>query len=370
MKQSVAPQQETGGALPVVVWDGLGLAAEYSGIGVYGAKLFEALCELGCQPYVASFEGATPSFVPKSQQITLDRSKTKIARRFEALKPIHPIATYRASTERWADLGLIFHGLSNINLPLLLRKRRIDRFVVTIHDLIPLNLDELTPLGIQMRMILPWLIARADRIITPSYWTKLQILEHFGAHLSERIDNLGNGLSPPPRVTKVWSERTIDGLTVSRGECYKRLEMVASMARNMPAKRFTVITDARGKKILGQGLANVTVLENVSPADLGDIYQNSKVLIHPSLYEGWCFPAAEAVSRGLSMVFCRGSGIDEVASSAKKQVIGLNAEAKIDDWTSAFASLLDKDRSSGELPKLQTWSEVAQKTLKIYQSLL
>lgn len=363
-------QDKEGVDRPTIVWDGTGLSRDYSGIGVYGRLLYEALGELGCSPCVVAFDGAIPAYVPAEQQIKIAHSSNLIFAKLEQLKPFHALSTYGASKERWPDKGLIFHGLSNVNLPAFLKKRSRDRFVITIHDLIPFNLEEISPLALQMRALLPRVIERADKIITPSYWTKIQILEQFGAHLSDKIENVGNGTVSSPIVGKVWNEREIDALTIARGEKYKRLELISAIAGKLSSKKFTVVTDERGEKILRDRPSNVNLLKDVAAAELEELYANSKALLHPSLYEGWCFPASDALARGLMLLYCRGSGIDEVAACGKKLSKGLKQEASIDDWVSALEALVAKGPQQPEAPRLPSWLEIAQKTLKIYDSLL
>jgi glycosyltransferase involved in cell wall biosynthesis len=364
------PSHPEKGSLPIIVWDGLGLSAQYSGIGVYGQSLFNSLNDLGCMPHVAALDGEMPPYVPEAQQLKVRSFENKFLSKVQKLKPCYPLWTYGACKETWPNSGVIFHGLSNLNLPLLRSKRSDDRFVVTIHDMISLNLEDVTALSLQLMSVLPRVIARADKIITGSYWTKIQLLERFGSGLSDKIFNLGYGTNVPADLGREWSLRAIDGLAIGRGESYKRLEMFVNMAERMPEKRFVLVTNEQGRRRVKTPLPNLEVISNISTTQLEVLYANSKVFVHPSLYEGWCLPAADALARGLQLLYCRGSGIDEVAGFGKKLAKGLNREAPLDDWVAGFLSLVSKEPPKGEQPMLPSWLEIAQKTLKIYESLL
>jgi hypothetical protein len=140
---NLRPSLHEQGTVPMIVWDGLGLSAEYSGIGVYGQSLYRALNDLGCTPHVAALKGDMPSYVPEGFQIKVLKSENKLVSKLQKLKPFYPLSTYNACKETSADAGLIFHGLSNVNLPTVLSKRNSDRFVITIHDIIPKSLTNL-----------------------------------------------------------------------------------------------------------------------------------------------------------------------------------------------------------------------------------
>jgi glycosyltransferase involved in cell wall biosynthesis len=355
---------------PQIVWDGLGLAHPNSGVGVYGRNLCSSLNELGCQPSILAFTDEAIEFTAEEQRIKIQARQGTFFSKLERLKPFYPSVTYAAAKERWNNQSVIFHGLSNINLPVFARKRTGDRFVVTVHDLTPLNLEEITPLYLQYLTLLPGVIKRADKILTPSQWTKIQILERYGIGVSEKIEILGYGTTPSQTPMKEWSARSIDGLTISRGEGYKRLHFISEIASALSHRSFTVVTDALGAKSLQNSPRNLTVLQNVSNVELEELYSNSKILIHPSLYEGWCLPASDALARGLILLYCRGSGIDEVAGYGKKQVKAMKPDSPVDEWISAFDALVGKAPTGLDQLRLPSWLEIAQKTLKIYDSLL
>jgi len=60
----------------------------------------------------------------------------------------------------------------------------------------------------------------------------------------------------------------------------------------------------------------VTVFEKLSPEALVDMYATAEVAVSPSVYEGFGFPAAEAMACGLPLVAARGGALPEVVGDA------------------------------------------------------
>jgi hypothetical protein len=75
--------------------------------------------------------------------------------------------------------------------------------------------------------------------------------------------------------------------------------------------------------------------------------------------------------RGLHVVYCSGSGIDDVCSYNQPQTTALSRGQSLADWVDATkVALASYDRQAGAPIMLPTWLETAEKTLKIYQSLV
>lgn len=362
------------------MWDGLGLSNRYSGIGYYGYQLYQGLAECGAQPYTTTLEKSEPWFVPTEKRLPLMTGtlltgsvRARILPKTIGLKPIFPNISYGRSQQ--LAPGIIYHGLSNINLPTVGIKRPKDRFIVTIHDLIPLILDKGSLLALQMQFLLPRVLARANAIIAPSVWTKNHLAEKFGSEIFEKTVVIPNGTRNPrtfeKRISKNLSAKTMDVLIVARGEVYKRLVLVKEVACALKDHSFALVTDEIGKRQMGDAPPNLRVYTKVNDNELEALFQCSKVLLHPSLYEGWCLPAADALVRGLHVVYCSGSGIDDVCRYSQSQTTALSREQPLANWIDATKVAIDSyDNRLGELMSLPTWLETAEKTLKIYRSLV
>jgi Glycosyltransferase Family 4 len=380
---------------PLIVWDGLGLCNEYSGVGTYGHSLYTALATRGIRPYVVvnSAEGSAyvtgerrleigskgSSETPLMPQLIPRLIPQLIPAKLRAMKPIFSLCAYsRAKSEfpkstSTDPRAMIYHGLSNINLPAVGRKRTGDKFVITVHDIIPLLAGENTALALQMKILLPRVLERADHIITVSSWTRQTLIEHFGNRLFRKITVIGNGTAPVDDVTAAMAastQKTIDGLTIARGESYKRLEIVEAVARGHPHSKFAVVTCAQGRQRLVHAPENLKVHVQLTGQELQGLMASSKILIHPALFEGWCLPAADALSRGLHVMYCTGSGIDEVVANHPQRASGLTSKASLADWCDGFKAALSAYDPQLKAPVLENWSDVAKKTLNIYALLV
>ena len=364
-------------AVSQVVWDGLGLDSGHSGIGYYGKCLYEALSDLGESPLVTSLVGARTVIdprhillVPGSSQFDTN-GKTQ-PNRIYSLKPIFPSLSYKTAARQFP--ALIYHGLSNLNLPCFVKRRPADKFIVTIHDIIPLLTGGPSALSLQMRVLMPRVVQIADAIIVPSNWTKTCLIERFGRGIEQKINVIPNGTIDitrefPPNKPM---QKTNDVISVARGETYKRIELISSLAKARPQTRFILVTDALGVRRVGDGSPNLNVVTNVSRQDLVNAYSSSRIFLHPSLYEGWCLPAADAIKAGLFTIYVNGTGLDDVCAYAPDRCHGLNADACFEDWLEALTQALEHGSGHEDVRHipLPTWNSNAEKTLKIYQSLL
>lgn len=363
---------------PQIVWDGLGLASAHSGIGYYGRCLYDALAELGETPVVTSLAGSSCIINREKILIVSDAKAIQSKRRLSTskifgLKPVFPSLSYKIASRKFS--AMIYHGLSNLNLPCFVKRRSADRFVVTIHDLIPLMAGGPTALSVQMRVLMPRVVHVADAIIVPSNWTKNSLIERFGEQVAKKINVIPNGtIDFASEISKdTQKEKTNDVLSVARGESYKRLHFIAALAKAQPGARFILVTDELGARRLGAVPSNLKVFTKISRRQLLDAYAASQIFLHPSLYEGWCLPAADAIKGGLVTIYVKGTGIEEVCAYAPERCVGLDAGAGLDTWHEALADALankaNKSTVGAEIG-LPTWRDNAEKTLKIYHSLL
>jgi glycosyltransferase involved in cell wall biosynthesis len=193
-------------------------------------------------------------------------------------------------------------------------------------------------------------------------------LDVFGARFSEKIVALGYGLNKKNKGDN--TEASIDCLTIARGESYKRLEMITAIARMSPSRRFAVVTDQAGVAGMGPLTSNIKIYSSLDDGRLFDLMAASRTLLHPSLFEGWCLPAAEALNAGLFVIYCSGSGIDEVCAHAPEQSVALGRHKSAEEWSEVLSEVLERPKVEALGINLPTWDQVAQKTLKIYQSLV
>lgn len=334
-----------------VFWDGYGLGVKGSGVFVHARKLAAALGNYGISPCLVTTE-AWSQALPELDAAILE--SRYLFRRFFESKLVWPLRV-RYSLEKYLqksqEIGII-HGLSNLNLT---RRPAGDtrlRSVLTVHDLIPL----LAPWSVsslsawQFRIGFPWAIEAADRIICVSEWTLRTLLQHFPKASSKAVV-IRNGIEPllRPHPKKIRSS-TVRLLCVARNEPYKNLGLLGEIARYAKSSiEIDLVTD---RPLVMPG---VRVHRRIDDQTLRNLYNIADVYIHPSMYEGFCLPAAEAIAAGLPIVYLSGSGIDEVAGN----VVGfpLERNASISMWLERIQEAINAAASPSFLDNVNNWTK-------------
>jgi glycosyltransferase involved in cell wall biosynthesis len=293
-------------------------------------------------------------------------------------------ATIRSGLGSFAPI--VYHGLANINLPLW-RHRPQDKLVVTIHDIIPL----LAPSAVsrsyyqQFRWALPRVLQVADRVIVISRWTSDQVSERYpwATEKLRLIPHGLDGLGQTARENKKQEPGKTVLLSVSRFEHYKRFPLLVSLLRALGRSYvLRVVCDAPGLSFLQKEAGdlvrsgNLEVYSQLSQKELARLYGEADLLLLPSLYEGFCLPAAEGLAAGVPLVYQRGTALEEFVPEGLGQGISERQES-IEPWVEAVRKLRDfKDTLLFQqgLEKYQrgrrSWGDVARETKEVYESLV
>lgn len=328
-----------------LIWDDLGLSAPHSGIGSYGRNLSEQLLNFGWTPRL--FNGLDIGEGLRRGGL----SENKF--------PLPQIRPYFLSH------GSIVHGLSNINGPVIKLKRGV-RSVITIHDLIPILTSDSTRYGILFKALYKHVAKSADRVIAVSHWTKETLVRE--GISEEKIRVISNGYPPWKASSDSQKEHL---LCVGRYEAYKHLEFFAKISEYMGLKA-VLVTDARGAQRLGSMFSELcergqlVIKSSLEQNELTDLYLKAFVLVHPSLYEGFCLPAAEANAHGVPVVFHKGSGIDETVEFGEG-----NVGYHVEEWAQAIARCIDVRPSQELIQKIKqrTWAKAAESLAQVYNDL-
>jgi len=347
-----------------LVWDQLGIFSEWHGIGQYARQLLPGLVSSGWSPQL--FDGnsyqeilgigldgdrVVPSdLAPRPNRDFNFYAQTKFPR--PQLQPL------------LAEPGSIIHGLANIN-SLLIPIRKDIKTVITIHDLIPL-LTPVSRYGLLVRLTFRAISISVDRIVVVSQWTKKHLAKE--GIPEEKISVIPNGF-PPSR----FHVRNHSGhlLCVSRYEKYKNLEFFGKILAHTGLKG-TLVTDKCGLEVIGHKFSSLIAAgqlhlkHSISGPELDELYGAASVYLHPSSYEGFCLPAAEANARGLPVVFKSGSGIDETV----KWGIGVE-DFELSQWAQAIASLNNEEIPVGlkDSVNCQSWLKSSLMLAKLYDEL-
>ncbi len=328
-----------------LIWDDLGLSSPHSGIGSYGRNLSEHLVNFGWTPKL--FNGLEIGEALRRGGL----SENKF--------PLPQIRPYLLPQ------GSILHGLSNINGPMIKLRRSI-RSVITIHDLIPVLTSDSTRYGVLFKAIYKHVAKSADRVIAVSHWTKETLVREGVSE--EKIHVISNGYPPWSASSDSVKEHL---LCVGRFEIYKHLEFFAKISEYMGLKA-VLVTDARGAQLMSGMFSKLcesgqlVIKSSLQQSELAELYRKAFVLVHPSQYEGFCLPAAEANAHGVPVVFHRGSGIDETVE------FGEGREGyHVEEWAQAVERCIDA-RPSQELTqriKQRTWAKAAESLAQVYNDL-
>jgi alpha-1,3-rhamnosyl/mannosyltransferase len=266
--------------------------------------------------------------------------------------------------------------------------------VTTIHDLSPIRFPEThTEQSRRIwRKLLPDALKRSRLILTDSEFIRAEILELLGVppervraiHLgvSEQYRELGRdelaarlsplGLAPGRYVLAVGTLEPRKNL-VSTLEAYRKLP--DSMARAHPlviAGLKGWLTEELQRRLAGlEAEGKVRVLGYVSAEALVALYGGARLLVYPSLYEGFGLPPLEAMACGTPVVVSNRASLPEVVGEAGTQVDAHDVAAIAD----AMARLVEdashwrRMREAGLARARQfTWRRCAEATLDAYRA--
>jgi MMP alpha-(1->4)-mannosyltransferase len=223
-------------------------------------------------------------------------------------------------------LGWGLLGIAGLGLPL----------VATVHH--PLSIDRARgfdpPSGFRTRLdkvrfyplLMQGMVARRmRRIVTVSQASARAIATDFRVP-ERRIRVIHNGVDterfrPLPGVPRVPGRVLFVGNLedANKGAVY----LLRAMARLAPPAHLVVATGGLSRQDwLREQLAalrlhdRVSIRTRVEPASLVELYASAQVAVSPSLFEGFGFPAAEAMACGLALVAARGGALPEVVGDA------------------------------------------------------
>jgi glycosyltransferase involved in cell wall biosynthesis len=197
------------------------------------------------------------------------------------------------------------------------------RYVVTVHDLIPLRFPKLSPLTLYNRYYLPIALRKAEHIIAVSEATA-QDLKGFFSISPAKITVIASGfdrsnfrpLSLPIRPYFLYIGRYDPHKNLSR-----LIEAFAGLADEYqlflvgaPDARFTPILQQQ-VEVLGLS-ARVRFLNYVAYEELPILLNQALALVYPSLWEGFGLPVLEALACGTPTITSNLSSLPEVAGDA------------------------------------------------------
>lgn len=221
-----------------------------------------------------------------------------------------------------------YHGLSH-ELPRNISKSKCFK-VVTIHDLIYKIHPKYFPFMDRLFYHLKCThsIRSANKIIAISKNTKQEILSHFSTSAS-KINVIYNTIDPEIYTSNLTSieintSRSFKEYALSVGsiEPRKNYETLITALKYLPKKdRLPIYIIGNGKPnyikvlknlILKHKLADwISIKTGITDTELRSLYQDAKMLLFPSTYEGHGLPVTEALLYGIPVISSQTSSMKE-----------------------------------------------------------
>lgn len=224
--------------------------------------------------------------------------------------------------------------------------------IVTIHDVIPLLFKKYHKKQyFYFRLMLKYGLMKARYILTPSFHSKEMLMKIYNLQ-SNRIKTIYNGANTL-RVDSVHHREPIKEnfiLYVGRINKMKnigRLLAAYSRIHNKIDHDLVIISDDKAaleheiKKanLKGDVVERIVFKENVSEEVKYDFMSKAKLLVSPTLYEGFGLPPVEAMACSCPVIVSNTSCIPEVCGDAAMYIDPYNTESIAD----AIVELIEND---------------------------
>lgn len=292
---------------------------------------------------------------------------------------------------RWWSLGLprqlkkaeaqLFHG-TDFAVPLL---GRIPS-VLTIHDLSPLRAAEwnMSPPTKRIARRLPRMIKRARVVVVPSERVRQEVIERFGVHAAKVLVTplaTSDVFQPPSdRCPLPKPAHPPCILFVGKRDPRKNLPRLlrAFAASTKLGDQVMVLAGTPGpsdpeiqRELVTLGIqSRVWITGPCSEKALATLYGHARLVVYPSLYEGFGLPVLEAMACGAPVLTTRDTACADVAGDAAYLV---NAESEEELTAGMEAVLGDGDvaaslRRKGLARARQfSWTRTAELTWQAYE---
>ncbi|WP_457564936.1 glycosyltransferase family 4 protein [Caminibacter sp.] len=247
--------------------------------------------------------------------------------------------------------------------------------IITVHDIIPLHFKKLHKKQYHyFKYILPLALKNAKGIITVSKHTKEQLIEYYNLDES-KIKVIYNGIKQVD-FKKVPKKNYI--LYVGRASETKNIKgIIKSFC--LSKKRFKIkeklyLVGVKREDIKEDILCkDIKFLGYVSDEELEIIYQEAKVFLFPSFYEGFGYPVLEAMGYGVPVVTSKLSSLPEVVGDCAVLVNPYDIEEIAKELFKLLSdATLQEELAQKGLNRAKefTWQKSAKAHLKVLKELL
>lgn len=279
---------------------------------------------------------------------------------------------------RYRDNGAdLVHATSQVLAPVIYL-RRPKRFIVTVHDLIPLIYPQIIKdLSTKLQWILtPRALKKVDRIIAISNFTKKEIIRLLKIQ-EDMIDVVYQGVDhtlyapmDKDECKRHFGLKTEEKhiLYVASNDEHKRVELAKAVFEEIKNCREDVrlIKAGYSQKLTGEGIISMSWLDE---KDMPKLYNSADVYLHTSEYEGFGLPVLEAMACGVPVVTSNKASLPEIVGDAGV-LVDLD-ENCVYEFSENILRILDRnprpDKKALERAKQFSWEKTAEETLKVYE---
>ena len=268
--------------------------------------------------------------------------------------------------------------------------------IITLHDVSFLRYPEFFPKKLywQLKLSLLYSIRKSKKIITVSEFSKREIIKFYDVE-QDKVDVIYNGVSEnfrpvgqedKEKILKKYGIKNPYILSVSNLQPRKNLSRLikafSSLVKNNEKFSYDLVIVGRKlwlcseifNEIREANIQERVILTGYVPEeDLVYLYNFAEVFVYPSLYEGFGLPIVEAMACGCPVITSSVSSLPEVAGKAGIMVNPYDVE----EILQAINGIIDNPDLKRNL-KIEglkqsqkfSWKSAAEKTLKVYESVL
>ena len=271
--------------------------------------------------------------------------------RYSVMKP--PRALAHRAGHAWEQAWLPFARADLIYCPANLAPVASRRNVVVIHDVAALRHPEWysRPYVAWQRAVLPRIARRARLVITVSDFSRREIEDVLGVSATVIPNGVDQRFTP--------SESKGDyGLVVGTRIARKNLAVLQAAARALEEQGIELVAAGSTRGYMRSEESPIRELGYVPEDELPGLYARARVLLMPSLYEGFGLPCLEAMASGTPVVAANRGALPETCGDAALLV-------EPDELAAAALEAVDNERlieAGLERAARFTWERTARET--------
>ncbi len=374
-----------------IAFNAVPVLSPLTGVGQYTYRLIAEMQKLlACRPWL--FYGTSWQQDIRSAAAPLTRLGHRALMRFAP----NPQGISRLLKQVRFSMGVRGHSIDLYHEPAYLALRFRGPTVVTVHDISWIRHPETHPVERVrlMNKIMPRVIEQAAHIVVDSDFVRREVMSHYGVK-PERVTTVHLGVAPEffplqtghhvPVLERFGLRAGEYLLAVGTLEPRKNLSSVISAYLQLSCalrRKYPLVVvgmagwgmeqlSSRLRQLVDSG--EVRLLGYVPQESLPALYSGARMLVYPSLYEGFGLPPLEAMACGTPVIASRKASLPEVVGD-----VGLLVEP-LDDLEIArhMRALIDDDELHARLGVNGrrralgfTWRKFALEMLDVYRKVL